>query len=254
MGPGVGGLVLEVAHEVLRGAGLVGAVHDGDLGVGQGQVLVLVGDGRIVPLDDLAVEDLGGGVGIEVDVLAGVGNALQVEDDGDRGDVDRHVERGGAVGARLVGGLGDLVIGEGLVGAGPRGGAAQEGGDARAGTGRVVGDVRAGVRRHVGGDPGFLGRLLGGGTSAGEAAGNLLGRGGTGVVAGGRNVVATGGERRQHHDAGNRRDGTNEEILTHCFFPLINCHSGSCHTIQSRFLFMTVTSLWAVRGVGRQNR
>ena len=72
-------------------------------------------------------------------VLPLPGDAVEVEDHGDRGDVDRDVE--GVAGSAHALGLLDLVIGQGGIGAGPCGGAGQEGGNASAGTRRVVGDL-----------------------------------------------------------------------------------------------------------------
>ena len=195
-------------------------MHDGDVGVGQLQVLVLLGDGRVVPLGDLAVEDLGDGGGVHVDVLAGIGNALEVEDHGDRGDVDRNVE-GGAGGAHGLGLL-DLVIGEGLVGAGPCGGAGQEGLHAGAGTGRVVGDLGVRVGSLEAGDPSFDGGLLGGGAGALEVAGDRSGLGGGvggSVVVGLRGaVVAAGSHGSKHNNAGQRGNGANEDVLLHDYY------------------------------------
>ena len=220
VGPVVRGDVLEVGDEVLGGAGLIGAVHHGDGGVGQLQVLVLIGDGRIVPLGDLAVEDLGDGGSVHVDVLAGIGNALEVEDHGDRGDVDRDIE-GGAFSAHGLGLL-NFVIGKGLVGAGPSGGTGQEGLHASAGTGRVVGDLGLRVGALEAGDPGFNGGLLRGGAGAREVAGDRgglgSGIGGGAVVGRGGGVIAAGGHGSEHHNAGQSGNGANEDVLLHDYY------------------------------------
>ena len=220
--PGVASGVLDVAQEVLGGAGLVGTVHHGDVEVRQIDLRVLLLDGVIVPLGDLAVEDLGDGLGVHVQGLALAGHALQVEDDGDRGNVDRDVE-GGAGSAHALGLL-DLVIGEGGVGAGPCGCTGQEGGHASAGTGRVVSDLGVRVGALEAGDPSFDGGLLGRSASAGEVAGNGFGLGiGLGRRIGGSGGVVTASrDGSQHHNAGHSGDGAYENGVTHYSFPSVN--------------------------------
>ena len=115
------GALAEVVGEVLRGARVVRAVHGGDGGDGQRRVGVQRGDGRVVPGRDLAVEDVGDGRGVEVQVV----DALDVEDDGDRGDVDREVDGLGAGGAAGEGAR-ELVVVQGGVGAGEVGGTRDE--------------------------------------------------------------------------------------------------------------------------------
>ena len=66
--PDVGGGTEELL-EVVGGAGLVGAVDDRDVGVRKLDALVLGGDGLVVPLGDLALEDLGDGVDVQVQTL-----------------------------------------------------------------------------------------------------------------------------------------------------------------------------------------
>src|SRR5699024_5106281 len=58
----------EVLGEVLGRARLVGTVDGDDREVGELDALVLRGDRRVVPLRDLAVEDLGDRLRVEVDV------------------------------------------------------------------------------------------------------------------------------------------------------------------------------------------
>ena len=211
----------EVADEVLGGAGLVGAVHHGDRGGRQFEIRVLVLDGRIVPSGDLAVEDLGDRLGVHVHVLALVRDTLQVEHHGDRGDVNRDIERG-AAGAHALGLL-DLVGAQRGVGAGPRGGTGQEGAHARAGAGRIIADLGIRIGALEAGDPGLNGGLLRRGARTLELAGDSLGRGGVGVarvVAGrGGGVVAAGGQGGQHGHAGEHGDGTGQKILAHDGFP-----------------------------------
>ena len=253
VGPGVRSLILEVGDEVLGGARLVGTVNHGDRGVRQGQVLVLIGDGRIVPLGDLAVENLGDGVSIHVDVLASVGDTLEVEDHGDRGDVDRHVESS-AIGAHGLGLL-DLVIGEGLVGTGPCGGTGQEGLHASARTGRVVGDLGVRVGALEAGNPSFDGGLLGGSASALEVTGNRSGLGSGisgGAVGRGSGVIAAGGHGSKHHNAGQGGNGANEDVLLHDYFLI------PLSTIRGRLLLpgqlMTTTRLLVVLGSRNRNQ
>src|SRR5699024_9908409 len=129
----------QVLQEVLGGAGGVRTVDGGDRGVGQFDALVQRGDRRVVPGGDVALEHGGEGVGVHVQFL----DALEVEDDGDGGDVHGEVDR--LVNALREGVLLDLLELEGAVGAGVVGAATDEGLAARAGAlGRVV-DGHAGV-------------------------------------------------------------------------------------------------------------
>lgn len=171
----------------------------------------------------LAVEDLGDGVGVHVQGLALAGDAVEVEDHGDRGDVDRDVE--GVAGSAHALGLLDLVIGQGGIGAGPCGGAGQEGGNASAGTRRVVGDLGIRVGALEAGDPGFHSSLLGGSASAGEVAGHGFGGLGVGAsrrISVGSSVVAASRDRSQHHNAGHSCNGAYENGITHYSFPSVN--------------------------------
>src|SRR5690606_12854014 len=56
----------QVVDEVEGGARTVGAVHDGDLGIGKVQAAVECDDGRVVPLGDPAQEDVGQGRAVEL--------------------------------------------------------------------------------------------------------------------------------------------------------------------------------------------
>src|SRR5699024_5832220 len=106
IGPHVAGCLVEGVGEVLGGARDVGGVHDGDRVVGRGGAIVQLGDCRVVPVGDVTGEDAREHRGGEVQVR----DALDVEDDGDRGDVDGEV-----VGDRLGGaqceGAGDVLLG-----------------------------------------------------------------------------------------------------------------------------------------------
>ena len=191
-----------VLKEVLGGAGLVGTVDHGDRGVRQVDLRVLLLDCVIVPLGDLAVEDLGDGLAIKVQVLVLAGDALEVEHDGDRGNVDRDVERGAGSAHALR--LGDLVIAQRGIGTGPRGGTGEEGAHASARTARVVRDLRVRILRLVAGDPCFDSCLLRGGAGTLELAGNLLGGrcglAGSAGATGHRLVVSAGAKCRKHDD------------------------------------------------------
>ena len=170
--PHVGGDLVEVVREVLRGARVVRAVHGGDVGVGQGHAVVEGGDGRVVPLRDVALEDVGDGRGVERELV----DTLDVEDDGDRGDVDREVD-GLGVGSAGGEGAGDLLVVQGGVGAGEVDATGDEGLTTGAGARRVVVDGHVGVGGLEAGDPGLLGGLLrrgaGGVERAGERRGGL---------------------------------------------------------------------------------
>src|SRR5690606_29139048 len=104
--PHLGRVGLEVVDEVLGGARLVGAVHGGDGELGQFDALVLLGDGRVGPLGDLALEDLRDRGGVEVEAV----DPLDVEDDGDGGDVGGDLDDGRAGHA-----AGEVVLGQLLV-------------------------------------------------------------------------------------------------------------------------------------------
>ena len=221
--PSVASGILDVAQEVLGGAGLVGAVHHGDVEIRQVNLRVLLLDGVIVPLGDLAVEDLGDGVGVHVQGLTLAGDTVEVEDHCDRGDVDRDVE--GVAGSAHALGLLDLVIGQGGIGAGPCGGTGQEGGNASAGTRWVVSDLGIRVGALEAGDPSFHSSLLGGSASAGEVAGHGFGGLGVGAsrrISVGSSVVAASRDGSQHHNAGHSCNGAYENGITHYSFPSVN--------------------------------
>ena len=160
--PGLGGLVrpglgsgrVQVVGEVLGGAGLIRAVHHGDVRVRQIGIRVLLGDGRIVPGGDLAGEDARDGLGVEVQGV----DALEVEADRDRGDVGGDVERA-LVAALLLGGL-ELLLVHGGIRAGEARAAGQEGLAAGAGAIRRVADLDGRIQLAGAIRPGVHGRLL----------------------------------------------------------------------------------------------
>ena len=86
-GPGVGGGRHQVLGEVLGGAGAVGAVGHHDVGGREVGAGVEGLDGGVVPLGDLALEDLGDGVGVEDEVVD-----VEVVGDGDGRGHGREVE------------------------------------------------------------------------------------------------------------------------------------------------------------------
>ena len=103
-------------------------MHDGDRQIGKAESGVLRRELGIVPPCDSAVEHLRDGGRIHVDVFAGIGDALQIEHDGERRDVHRHVERAcaGAYRCRLL----DLFGIQWLVRGGPYGRPGEECGHA----------------------------------------------------------------------------------------------------------------------------
>src|SRR5699024_6206657 len=185
---GLGGLV-EVVGEVLGGAGLIGAVDGGDLGVREVCLRVQLGDLWVVPLGDLASADLCCGGSVEVQLV----HALEVEGDGDGGAIAR--ELAGAVLATALLGLCDLVLVHEGIGAGAVGLTCQE--LLAAGTRAVRGvvDARAGVLGGEVGGPCLDSSLLGRGADTDDVAGDLLAvvAGASLLVAGG-GVAATGGQ------------------------------------------------------------
>ena len=155
---------LEVLGEVLRGARIIGTVNGGDLEIRQVGIRVVGLDGLVVPVGDVALEDLRHRLGREVELV----DALDVEGHGDGGDVDGELV--GSLGAAgFLSGL-DLVIVEVGIGAGELCVAGEEllTAGARA-VGGVV-DGHTGVLRGEVRGPGIHGRLLRGGADAGQGA------------------------------------------------------------------------------------
>src|SRR5204863_3347785 len=68
VGPRARRCLAQVVGEVLGGARVVRAVHRGDVGAGQLGIRVVGLDRGVVPLGDLAGEDLGSGVRGELEV------------------------------------------------------------------------------------------------------------------------------------------------------------------------------------------
>ena len=85
--------------KLLGRARAVGAVGDDDVGVGQLRARVVGGDRRVVPLLDVALEDLRDRVGRELQLV----DAVDVVADRDRAEQDREVEEVAALDLRLVG-------------------------------------------------------------------------------------------------------------------------------------------------------
>ncbi len=129
-----GGRGDQVLGEVVRGAGLVRAVESLDLEVGQVDARVQLRDRRVVPLADLAVEDLGDRRGVQDQLV----DARDVEADRDRAADHREVDALAATGAHLLGG--DLFGLQRGVGAGEGDLALGERGDAGAGAAALVVD------------------------------------------------------------------------------------------------------------------
>src|SRR5690606_33847966 len=112
--PHLGRIGLEVVGEVLGRARLVGAVNWRDGQVGKIDAVILRGDGCVVPVGDVALEDAGDGCGVHVERV----DAVQVEDDGDGRNVGGDLDdgRAGNAGLKVVGC--ELVVLERTVGAG----------------------------------------------------------------------------------------------------------------------------------------
>src|SRR4051794_29132964 len=85
----LGRVVGEEGREELRRAGVVGAMTDRDGLVGQLRARVRGGDGRVVPLRDLAEEDVRDGLAVELEALA---DALDVVGDGHGAEDARDVD------------------------------------------------------------------------------------------------------------------------------------------------------------------
>ena len=183
---------------------------DGDRRRRERRARVVGLDRRVVPGGDLAVHDLGERRGRQLQVR----HARQVVDHGDRGDVDRQVDRG-AGGAPGVG-LGDLVGAQRGVRAREVGRRGDELGAAAAGPDRVVvdGDCGVGVLEALA--PGVHRLLLRGRAGADELAAQChraarrgrSGVRGAGAGAGGAGVVVRTarceGQRETTHERGGR--------------------------------------------------
>src|SRR3954454_4285969 len=96
--------------EQLGRARLVRAVADRDVGARELRIGVRLGDRRVVPLRDLAEEDVGDGLAVELEALL---DALDVVGHGDRAEHARDVDRV----ALLLGGRDLLVLHRGVGGA-----------------------------------------------------------------------------------------------------------------------------------------
>jgi hypothetical protein len=186
VGPGLV-LVLEPLREDRRGARAVGAVHDGQLLVGEVDALVQGGDRLVVDVGDLAAEDRGDRLGVEGDALETLDVVGHDDATEDHGDV-QHL----AAAARVDGRLDVLVAHEGV--------AAREvdllrdvGLAPAAGADRVVVDGHA--RLHLLGelaDPGLVDRVREARAGAGEVGGEPLATRAAGVAVGVGGVAGVG--------------------------------------------------------------
>src|SRR5690606_27901479 len=163
----------EVLGEVLRGAGVVGAVDRDDGQVRQVDTGVRLGDRGVVPAFDPAVEHRRDGVRGELEVVDL--QAGQVVGDRDGRDVQRQLEDVPALAA--LDGRGVLLVVEVGVGAGEVDGAGDEHLPAGTGAGRVVGGEDVGPDVVQPGEPGLHGDLLGGGARPGDRAAVAAARG-----------------------------------------------------------------------------
>jgi hypothetical protein len=189
-------------------------VDRGDAGVGEIGVGVVSGDLRVIPGRDLAVEDLGDHVGAEVEVV----DALEVEDDRDRADVRRDLDRV-LTAATLLRAVELALLGaERRVGAGEHVGTGDEVLPTGAGADRVVVDGHAAVGALEAGSPSGLGALLGGRTAAVERAAEAVAAGGAAAVAVIVRGTARGKGDRENGDAGH--DGPAERSASHFEAPV----------------------------------
>ena len=141
----------EVVAEDVGGAAAVGAVHDGDVGVGQRGAGVEGGDGRVVPPGDLAEEDPG------EDRAGQLQRAVEGHDvvgHRDAAEVDGDLYGGAAAGGGQVGAarrdVGGAEVHRPGGEPGDAGAAADRGvADRDAGAGLLVGGERLGEERRV---------------------------------------------------------------------------------------------------------
>ena len=188
LGPGGADLGQVVAEDV-GGAAAVGAVHDGDVGVGQPGAGVEDGKGRVVPLGDLAEEDLRENGAGELQPRAV--EPRHVVGDGDGAEVNGDLERGAAPRAGEVGGAGGDVGGAEVDLPGG------EAGDAGAAADRVVADRGGRMGLLVGGEREVEERRVEGRPGAGQVGhGRGARRGGAGRGARARGERGGQAERR----------------------------------------------------------
>src|SRR4051794_37841317 len=173
-----GGVVGEELGEVLRRARRVGAVADRDAVAGQLDAGVLTRDLGVVPLLDLAEEDVSDGLAVELEALL---DAVDVVRDGHRAEHRRHVD---GVAALLLGRR-DLVVLHRRVGGPEVHGAGAELRDAAARADGLVVDRRA-VRLLEAGGPLLVDRRRE------RGAGTIDRAAGLGHAAGARAARATG--------------------------------------------------------------
>ena len=112
LGPGLRSRGAQVLLEVVGGARGIRTVDRLDVGVGQGGAAVERGDGRVVPLGDLTLEDLGQHVAVDDELV----DALDVVGHRDRAEHQRKVPR--RVAAAALGCLRGLLVVQRRVGTG----------------------------------------------------------------------------------------------------------------------------------------
>src|SRR4029079_17924766 len=187
------GVVGEEGGEVRRRAGLVGAVADRDARGRQLRARVLARDLRVVPLLDLAEEDVGDRLAVELEALV---DAVDVVGDGYGTEHRRDVDR---VAALLLGGR-DLVVLHRGVGGAEVDSARAELRDAAAGADGLVVDRRALLLLEAGGPllvDGRRERRAGAVDGAAGLGGAAAGRAGARAAGAGAAVVAAAGRRAQ---------------------------------------------------------
>src|SRR3954469_10332688 len=173
----------EERGEQLGRARLVGAVADGDLAAREVRVGVALGDRGVVPLRDLAEEDVGDGLAVELEALV---DALDVVGHGDRAEHARDVDRV----ALLLGGRDLLVLHRGVGGA-EVDGAGGELGDPATRADALVVDGQALLLLEARG-PLLVDREREGGACAVDAAGQLGAARGAAAAAAGAVIAPAG--------------------------------------------------------------
>src|SRR3954447_32770 len=219
----LGRVVGEEGREELRRAGLVGAVADRDRLVGQLRARVARGDGRVVPVLDLAEEDVRDGLAVELEPLV---DALDVV--GDRHGPEHARDVHGL--ALLLRGL-DLCVLHGGVRGAEVGRAGRELGDAAPGADALVVDGEAVLVLQARG-PFLVDRQRERGAGAVDGAGERLRRAARGAAAGLATVATARGDAEAQRGDGQHGD---EEVMV--------SHVGEARSGRARACYEAVAAL-----------
>src|SRR4051794_20579224 len=201
----LGRVVGEEGREELRRAGLVRAVADRDRLVGQLRARVGCGDGRVVPLLDLAEEDVRDGLAVELEPLV---DAVDVVGDRDGPEDARDVD-----GLALLLGRRDLRVLHGGVRGAEVDGAGGELGDAATGADALVVDAEAVLVLQARG-PLLVDGQGEGGAGAVDRAGQRL-RAARGAVAAARGAAAPTARGDAEAERGDGQHGDEEVMVSH---------------------------------------